>query len=239
MGFEPSNDSRLTEVLDVAFKDGALPPPDDILVIAPDKGRPIIAEVRPDLNEATVRATRPAIYRGIASRKHRSRLALNGQRTTREKPMNARDVMSRNVVSVTSDTPMRKIAALLLEKRISAVPVVDGSGAPVGMVSEGDLTGRSEVEREARQDWWLRALAEGEALNAEFLASLNYPTARDLMSAPIISVREETSLEEIAQLLTTHRIKRVPVVHDGRIVGIVSRADLVRALAAKPHIPLV
>jgi CBS domain-containing protein len=151
--------------------------------------------------------------------------------------MNARDVMTRDVVSVKSDTPMRKIAALLVEKRISRVPVIDGSSAPIGMVSEGDLIGRSEAEREARQDWWLTTLAEGEAVNPEFLASLNYPSARDLMSAPVISIAEETSLGEIAELLTTHRIKRVPVVCDGRLVGIVSRADLVRALVARPHIP--
>jgi CBS domain-containing protein len=132
---------------------------------------------------------------------------------------------------------MRKIAALLVEKRISGVPVIDGSSAPIGMVSEGDLIGRSEAEREARQDWWLTTLAEGEAVNPEFLASLNYPSARDLMSAPVISIAEETSLGEIAELLTTHRIKRVPVVCDGRIVGIVSRADLVRTLVARPHIP--
>ena len=153
--------------------------------------------------------------------------------------MNARDVMTRDVVSVASDTPMRKIAALLVEKRISGVPVVDGSGAPIGMVSEGDLIGRSEAEREARQDWWLTTLAEGEAVNPEFLASLNYPTARDMMSAPVISIDEKTSLGEIAEILTEHRIKRVPVVCDGRIVGIVSRADLVRALVARPHIPAV
>ena len=63
--------------------------------------------------------------------------------------MNARDVMTRDVVSVASDTPMRKIAALLVEKRIGGVPVIDSSGAPIGMVSEGDLIGRSEAEREA------------------------------------------------------------------------------------------
>ena len=63
--------------------------------------------------------------------------------------MNARYVMTREVVSVASDTPMRKISALLVEKRISGVPVVDGSGAPIDMVSEGDLIGRSEAEREA------------------------------------------------------------------------------------------
>ena len=151
--------------------------------------------------------------------------------------MNARDVMTRDVVSVASDTPMRKIAALLVEKRISGVPVVDGSGAPIGMVSEGDVIGRSEAEREARQDWWLTTLAEGEAVNPEFLASLSYPTARDMMSAPVISIDGKTSLGEIAGILTKHRIKRVPVVCDGRIVGIVSRADLLRALVARPHIP--
>jgi CBS domain-containing protein len=147
--------------------------------------------------------------------------------------MIACDVMTRDVVSVTSDTPVRKIASLLVKNRISAVPVVDRSGVPIGIVSEGDLIGRKEAEREARQDWWLTTLAEGEGVNPEFLASLrlNYPTARDVMSAPGITVGEETSLAEIARLLTTHRMKRVPIVRDGRIVGIVSRADLVRALA--------
>ena len=155
--------------------------------------------------------------------------------------MNARDVMTREVVSVTPDTPMQQIAALLLEKGISAVPVVDNSGAPIGIVSEGDLIGRREAQREARQDWWLTTLAEGEAVNPEFLASLrlNYPTARDVMSAPVITVGEETSLAEIARRLTTHRIKRVPVVRDDRVVGIVSRADLVRALVVASHMSVL
>ncbi len=153
--------------------------------------------------------------------------------------MIARDVMTRDVVSVGSDTPMRKIAALLVEKGISAVPVVDSGGVPIGIVSEGDLIGRKEAECEAREDWWLTILAEGEDLSPDFLASLNYPTARDLMSAPVIAVGEETNLREIAQILTTHRIKRVPVVRDGHIVGIVSRADLVRALAITSHMSVL
>jgi CBS domain-containing protein len=153
--------------------------------------------------------------------------------------MNARDVMTRDVVSVKSDTPMRKIAALLVEKGISAVPVVDDSGVPIGIVSEGDLIGRKQAECEAREDWWLTVLAEGEALSPDFLASLDYPTARDLMSAPVITVHEETNLAEIARILTTHRIKRIPVVRDGCTVGIVSRADLVRALLARPDISVV
>jgi CBS domain-containing protein len=153
--------------------------------------------------------------------------------------MIARDVMTRDVVSVGSDTPMRKIAALLVEKGISAIPVVDSGGVPIGIVNEGDLIGRKEAECEAREDWWLTILAEGEDLSRDFLASLNYPTARDLMSAPVIAVGEETNLREIARILTTHRIKRVPVVRDGRIVGIVSRADLVRALAITSHMSVL
>jgi CBS domain-containing protein len=149
--------------------------------------------------------------------------------------MIARDVMTREVVSVAPDTPVRKIAALLVKKGISGVPVVDCRDAPIGIVSEGDLIGRREAEREARQDWWLTTLAEGEAVGPDFLAQLNYPTAHDIMSAPVITVQEETNLGEIARILTTHRIKRVPVVHDGRVVGIVSRADLVGALVGGWH----
>ena len=106
--------------------------------------------------------------------------------------MIARDVMTRDVVSVTSDTPVRKIASLLVKNRISAVPVVNSSGAPIGIVSEGDLIGRKEAECEEREVWWLTLLAGGEELSSDFLTSLNYPTAHDLMSALVITVGEET-----------------------------------------------
>jgi CBS domain-containing protein len=125
--------------------------------------------------------------------------------------MKARDVMTPGVVSVGPDTPMSEIAKLLRDHEISAVPVVDATGAPSGMVSEGDLTGRckttSNAPNEIRQ-------------------------ASEIMAAPVITVGEETEVAEIARLLIAHRIKRVPVLRDGRIVGIVSRADLVRVLAA-------
>jgi CBS domain-containing protein len=150
--------------------------------------------------------------------------------------MKASDVMTDAVVSVRPDTPTSQVARLLLDNGISAVPVVDSDGAPVGMVSEGDLIGRDEAARAARRDWWLALLAEGEQLSADFLASLRDPerTARDIMSAPVVTVGEETEVGEIARLLAAHRIKRVPVVRDGRIIGILSRADLLRALAALP-----
>jgi CBS domain-containing protein len=148
--------------------------------------------------------------------------------------MKARDVMTRDVAAATPDTPVRKIATLLLQRGISAIPIVDNGGAPVGMVSEGDLVGQDGREREARRDWWLTLLAEGTELNADFLASLRRPEAkaREVMSAPVVTVEEDTDLRDIARLLTRYRIKRVPVVRDGHVVGIVSRADLLRALAA-------
>jgi CBS domain-containing protein len=155
--------------------------------------------------------------------------------------MKARDVMTAAVVSVGPDMPMREIAQILQDHRISAVPVIDAAGAPIGMVSEGDLIGRDEVAREARRDWWLTLLAEGETtLNADFVASLRAPghNARDAMASPVVTVGEETEISEVARLLTTHRIKRVPVLRDGRIVGIVSRADLIRALAMEEPRPV-
>ncbi len=151
--------------------------------------------------------------------------------------MKARDVMTTTVVSVDPDTPVSAIAKTLSEHGISAVPVIDHSGAALGMVSEGDLIGRDDAAREARRDWWLTLLAEGEPLSPEFLECLRTAErrARDVMAAPAVTVGEDTELGEVARLLTEHRIKRVPVVHagEGRVVGIVSRADLVRAMASE------
>src|SRR5271165_3432007 len=129
------------------------------------------------------------------------------------------DVMTAKVVAVSPDMPTNKIAELLLE---------NGIGAPMAMVSEGD--GRDEA---ARDDWWLALLADGTERNADYLASLRAPesTAREIMAAPVVTVREETDTSEIARLLAAYRIKRVPVVRDGRVIGIVSRADLPRGLA--------
>jgi CBS domain-containing protein len=153
--------------------------------------------------------------------------------------MNARDVMTTVVISVAPDFPVNKIAKLLLEKCISAVPVVGGDGLPLGMVSEGDLMGRDDTEREARRDWWLQLLAEGDALHPDFLETMRAPVnkARDIMSAPLVTVGEDTSTGDIARLLTAHRVKRVPVVRDGRIVGIVSRANLLGALISEEESP--
>jgi CBS domain-containing protein len=148
--------------------------------------------------------------------------------------MRAQEIMTKDVVTVSPDTNTSQIAQQLLEHKISAVPVIDSSGIVIGMVSEGDLIGRRDVDRDERRDWWLTLLAEGEALSRDFLASLRRPklTAGDVMSAPVVTVTGETEDIEIARLLAKHRIKRVPVMRDGRLIGIVSRADLLRAFAA-------
>jgi CBS domain-containing protein len=145
--------------------------------------------------------------------------------------MRADEIMSAPVVTVTPDTPAGRIARLLLENHVSAVPVVDAAGAPIGIVSEGDLLRRDEDGRAARRAWWLEMLAEGETLSQEYVAQLRTKdqTAKEIMSAPVVTVTESTDIAELARLFSSYRIKRVPVLRDNRIVGIISRVDLLRA----------
>ncbi len=146
--------------------------------------------------------------------------------------MQAKDVMTTKVITVAPDAPARDIARLLLENNISALPVVDANGNPVGMVSEGDLTGRNVVKQIEKREWWLNLLAEGETMAPEFLSTIKTQSykAREIMSSPVISISATTDVRDIANLLTEYHIKRVPVLEDGHIIGIVSRADLVRAI---------
>lgn len=147
--------------------------------------------------------------------------------------MNAAQVMTHRPVTAGPTMSVRDLAKLLLQHGISAVPVVDASGALLGIVSEGDLVRRRQIYRDDRASWWLQMLAEGEDLAPEFLAYVRSGDRllQDLMTREVVTVEEETLLPEIARLLEEYRIKRVPVLRQGRVVGIVSRADLVRALA--------
>lgn len=145
--------------------------------------------------------------------------------------LTAADVMTPEVFVAAPTTPVAEIAKLLHEKRISGVPVVDGAGAVVGMVSEGDLIGRTEVVGMPRQSWWLRAFGDPDILARDYAKS-HGRFARDVMSAPVTTVAASATLAEIAKLLEQHRIKRVPVVKDGKLVGIVTRSNLLQALGA-------
>jgi len=143
--------------------------------------------------------------------------------------MNAADVMVSKVIAVRPDTLVVTIAETLLANRISAVPVIDESGALLGIVSEGDLIHRVETGTEQHRAWWLEFFVGKETLAREFVKSHSRKAA-DVMTHPVITVDPNTPLAELASLLEKHRIKRVPVVKDGKIVGIVSRANLVQAL---------
>jgi CBS domain-containing protein len=152
--------------------------------------------------------------------------------------MLAKDIMTKDVAFVTGDAQVRDVARLLIKKSISAVPVLDENLRPIGMVSEGDLASAAELHRNARAQWWLAQLAEGEPLNQKFLATILRDGRRvcDIMTSPVISVEDTAEVEEIARLIGKHRIKRVVVVNSGKAVGIVSRADIVRAVAAEMNV---
>jgi CBS domain-containing protein len=146
--------------------------------------------------------------------------------------MKAKDVMTSKVITVKPGTPVAEIAALLLEHRISALPVVDNKGRLVGIVSEANLLRRYEIGTDrarSGESWWMRLFSASRSPEAEYVLS-HARRARDIMTPEVATVAPDTSLGEIATLLEKRRIKRVPVLERGRLVGIVSRSDLVRAL---------
>jgi CBS-domain-containing membrane protein len=138
--------------------------------------------------------------------------------------------MTADVLTVSPNTSVRDIAALLLQRRISAVPVLDTKGRVVGIVSEGDLMHRAETGTERSRSRWSELFSDTKDLAREFLKS-HGRRAADVMTRPVVSVTEDVHVAEVARLFGSRRIKRVPVLRDGRLVGIVSRADLLGGLA--------
>ena len=150
--------------------------------------------------------------------------------------MKASDVMTPNVVSVAPGTSVPEIATLLLERRISAVAVLDASGGVAGIVSEGDLIRRPELGTDKPGPRWLRLLVSPEADTRDFIKTHGL-RARDVMSSPAVSVSSETPLAEIVRIMGKHGIKRVLVLDGARLAGIVTRTDLLRALHAREALP--
>jgi CBS-domain-containing membrane protein len=144
--------------------------------------------------------------------------------------MKASDIMVTDVITVKPESDVPEVATLLLTNHISAVPVVDDGGMLVGMISEGDLIRRDEAETRHDRPWWLKLLMGRELLAAEFVREHSHRVA-DLMTREVVSAEPDTPVAEIASLLERHRIKRVPIVQNGKVVGIVSRANLIQALA--------
>jgi CBS domain-containing protein len=145
--------------------------------------------------------------------------------------MKALDVMVHDVVTVSPEDDIADVIRLLAEHDISALPVVDDDAHVVGVISEADLIDREESSTGKHRPWWLEALTPASTLANEFAKSHGRRVS-ELMSTDVVSASEDTPLGQIATLLEKHRIKRIPILRDGRLVGIVSRANLIQALAS-------
>jgi len=145
--------------------------------------------------------------------------------------MKAQDVMVRDVVTVGPDTNVADAVALLVKHDISALPVVDADDNLIGILSEADLLEREELGAEHHHPWWVETVMPASRLADEF-AKAHGKKVSELMSTDVITASEDTPVSEIAALLERHRIKRVPIVSGGKVVGIVSRSNLIQALAS-------
>ncbi len=145
--------------------------------------------------------------------------------------MRAIDVMVRDVVTVLPNTDVAEAIKLLAEHDVSALPVLDKDGTLIGMLSEADLIHRVEIGTEKHRPWWQEAVTGASTLAAEFAKSHGKKVS-EIMATGVISVSEDTPLSEIAALFERKGIKRVPVVKDGKLIGIVSRSNLIQALAS-------
>ena len=145
--------------------------------------------------------------------------------------MKAMDVMVRDVVTVKPDDDVALVVRLLAEHDVSALPVVDDDDNVVGVISEADLLHREEIGTEKQRPWWLEAVTPASTLAGEFAKS-HGRRVEEIMSSNVVSASEDTPLGEIATLLERHRIKRLPILRAGKLVGIVSRSNLIQALAS-------
>jgi CBS domain-containing protein len=157
-----------------------------------------------------------------------------------EDRMNAADVMTPDVITVQTDATLEHVVALMLDHHISGIPVMDGDSL-VGIVTEGDLLRRVEIGTDAHRSRWLEALSGATPLAADY-ARTHGRKASEVMTHGAIAVEDDTPLAEIVRLLEARRIRRVPVLRDGKLVGIVSRANVLRALASRlapaaPRVP--
>ena len=144
--------------------------------------------------------------------------------------MNAADVMTTKVITVTPESSVGDAAKLMLQYRISGLPVVDRKGELVGIVTEGDFLRRGETGTERRRPRWLEFILGPGRLSSEYVQAYGRKIA-DVMTSDPVCITEDVSLENVVDTLERHRVKRLPVMRDGKLVGIVSRANLVQAFA--------
>ena len=138
--------------------------------------------------------------------------------------MKVADVMERGVISITPESSVTKAARMMLLYEISGLPVIDSSGRLVGIVTEGDFLRRAEIGTERHRKRWVELLVDIGPLAEEYAHS-HGRKVEEVMTRDVVTVTEDASLEEVARLMERHRIKRVPVLRDAQVIGIVSRAN--------------
>jgi CBS domain-containing protein len=142
------------------------------------------------------------------------------------------DVMTRNVISIAPDATVEEAVNLMLERCISGLFVVDQAGEMAGVITEGDLVRRDELGTERDRPWWLRMLVSPARQATDFVRA-HGRHVRDVMTVDVISVAHDATLETVVAAMEQNRVKRLPVTRDGRVVGVVSRSDLLRALVGR------
>jgi CBS domain-containing protein len=142
------------------------------------------------------------------------------------------DVMTRNCISIAPEATVEEAVHLMLSRRISGLFVVDKTGELAGVVTEGDLLRREELGTQRHRPWWLRLLASPARQAADFTRA-NARHVRDIMTENVLSIPQDAPLEDVVETMEKNRIKRLPVTADGKVVGVVSRSDLLRALIGR------
>lgn len=142
------------------------------------------------------------------------------------------DVMTRNCITIAPEATVEEAVNLMLSRHISGLFVVDKAGDLVGVVTEGDLLRRDEIGTQRNRPWWLRLLASPARQAADFTRA-NGRHVRDVMTEDVVSIAQDAPLEDVVAAMEANRIKRLPVTADGKVVGVVSRTDLLRALIGR------
>src|SRR5215207_4388649 len=150
------------------------------------------------------------------------------QGLSKEAIMKAAEIMTRDVISVPADASVVQAARLMLQRHVSGLPVTDDRGNLVGIVTEGDFLRRAEIGTQRKRARWLEFLIGPGRLATEYVRACGRKV-EEIMTSDLYTVTEDTTVDRIVHLMEKHRVKRIPVERDGRLVGIVSRANILRA----------
>lgn len=151
--------------------------------------------------------------------------------------MHARQVMTKPVITVAADATVYAAAEILLGSGVSGAPVIDADGKMIGIVSEADLMNRPEIGTVPAKSWLQRLLTDDAVLARDYIRSHSHHVA-DVMTKDVVTADEHTDLREIAALMQRHHVRRIPIVRDGKVVGIVSRSNLLQGLLSREPYPV-